>query len=136
MSLYVNFKETRIGGKVNEFNDERTLPAATNENLDEFEKKKTTVDDSDEYYELPLAIKSRTLIWSVISFSLGILSLALFSFYYVGFAFAIGALLMSLVSRKNLGFFERYSIMGLIFGMMGMVFSAFSFVADMIGIFG
>ena len=35
----------------------------------------------------------------------------------------------------NLGFFEKYSIMGLVFGIMGFVFSAFSLVASMIGLF-
>lgn len=91
---------------------------------------------SDEYYELPLAIRSRSLIWAVISFTLGILSLALCAFYYVSFALAACSVLSSLISRKNLGFFEKYSISGLILGIMGFVFSTFSCVASVLHIFG
>ena len=105
------------------------------EEFDEFEPERSASNDSEEYYELPLAIKSRSLIWAVISFAAGILSLALSSFYYVGFAFAGAAVIASLISRRNLGFFEKYSIMGLVFGIMGFVFSLFALIANMMGLF-
>jgi hypothetical protein len=69
---------------------------------------------SEEYYALPEAIKSRSLLWSVISFVAGVLSIALCPLYYVSFVFAVGSIVTSLISRKNFGFFERYAIFGLI----------------------
>ena len=80
-------------------------------------------------------LKSRSLIWSVTSFVLGVLSLALCFFYYVSLAFAAGAVVTSLVSRKNLGFFEKWGILGLIFGIMGIVFGISFAIAKAIGIF-
>ena len=109
--------------------------SASSEQYDEFEPAETASADSEEYYELPLAIKSRSLIWAVISFAAGILSLALSSFYYAGFVFAVGSVVTSLISRRNLGFFEKYSIMGLVFGIMGFVFSLFALIANMMGLF-
>jgi hypothetical protein len=115
--------------------EERLLGDGSSEKYEELETEQTESNDSDEYYDLPLAIKSRSLIWAVISFAMGILSLALSSFYYVGFAFAGVAIAASLISRRNLGFFEKYSIMGLVFGIMGFVFSLFALVANLMGLF-
>jgi hypothetical protein len=39
------------------------------------------------------------------------------------------------VSRRNLGFFEKYAIYGLILGMMGIVCGIFSAIAIKLGIF-
>ena len=124
-----------VSGYNNDYNERLLGSGNDDENLEDFEPEMTKADDSDEYYELPLAIKSRTLIWAVISFAAGILSLALCPFYYVSLVFVAVAVITSLISRHNLGFFEKYSIMGLVFGIMGFVFSAFSLVADMIGLF-
>jgi hypothetical protein len=134
MCVKIKKRKKKGGSMTNDYKG-RLLESGTEETTEDFDTKTDTDLQSDEYYELPLAIKSRTLIWSVISFALGILSLALCAFYYVGFAFALVALAMALVSRKNLGFFEKYSIMGLIFGIMGFVFSTFSLIVDLIGLF-
>ena len=91
--------------------------------------------ESEEYYQLPLAIKSRSLIWSVISFAAGVLSLALCPFYFVSLIFAVGSVVTSMISRRNLGFFEKYAVIGLILGIMGFVFGVFSGIANAIGIF-
>ena len=115
--------------------ENRLLGDGGTEEFEEFEPEKVSSGDSEEYYDLPPAIRSRTLIWAVISFTAGILSLALSSFYYVGFAFAAASVIMSLVSRRNLGFFERYSIMGLVFGIMGFVFSLFALITGTLGLF-
>ena len=93
-------------------------------------------EQSDEYYQLPPAMKSRSLIWSAISFVAGVLSIAICTFYYVSLVFAVVSIVSSLISRKNLGFFERYSIIGLILGIMGIVCGIFSGVASAFGIFG
>ena len=124
-------KEKRTGGRIVENGyDERLLGAGTEE---ESEVQGNTA-ESDEYYDLPLAIKSRSLIWAVISLAAGVLSILLCPFYFVSLVFSAGAAVFSLVSRKNLGFFEKYSIMGLVLGMMGFVFSVFSFIASIIGL--
>ena len=90
---------------------------------------------SEEFYALPEAIKSRSLLWSVISFVLGVLSIALCPLYYVSLVFAIGSVVTSMISRKNLGFFEKYAIFGLILGIMGIVFGISSAIAISLGIF-
>ena len=90
---------------------------------------------SEEYYALPEEIKSRSLLWSVISFVLGVLSIALCPLYYVSLIFAIGSVVTSMISRKNLGFFEKYAIFGLILGIMGIVFGISSAIAISLGIF-
>lgn len=113
-------------------NDDRLLEVGDEDKKDL--DNETVAEESEEYYNLPLAIKSRSLIWSVVSFTFGVLSLALCAFYYVSLPFAVAAVVFSLVSRRNLSFFEKYSIMGLIFGLMGIVFSIFSLVANTLGI--
>ena len=124
-----------MSGYNNDYNERLLGSGNDDENLEDFEPEMTKAQESDEYYELPLAIKSRSLIWAVISFAAGILSLALCPFYYVGFVFVAVAVVASLISRHNLGFFEKYSIMGLVFGIMGFVFSIFSLIASLIGLF-
>lgn len=124
-----------MSGYNNDYNERLLGSGNDDENLEDFEPEMTKSQESEEYYELPLAIKSRSLIWAVISFAAGILSLALCPFYYVGFVFVAVAVVASLISRHNLGFFEKYSIMGLVFGIMGFVFSTFSLVASLIGLF-
>ena len=124
-----------MSGFNNDYNELLLGSGDGDEKLEDFEPEMAKTDESEEYYELPLAIKSRSLIWAVISFAAGILSLALCPFYYVGFVFVGVAVITSLISRRNLGFFEKYSIMGLVFGIMGFVFSTFSLVASMIGLF-
>ena len=124
-----------MSGFNNDYNERLLGSGDGDEKLEDFEPEMAKTDESEEYYELPLAIKSRSLIWAVISFAAGILSLALCPFYYVGFVFVGVAVITSLISRRNLGFFEKYSIMGLVFGIMGFVFSTFSLIADVLSIF-
>lgn len=123
--------------------DDRLIGSGTSdddeEELDGMAEESEEIKESDpdeEYYELPLAIKSRSLIWSVISFVAGVLSLALCPFYYVSLIFAVGSVVTSMISRRNLGFFEKYAVVGLILGIMGFVFGIFSAIAKSIGIFG
>ena len=113
--------------------EERLLNSGAGSDYEE-EIEKDVNNESDEYYELPLAIKSRSLIWAVLSLIAGILSLVLCPIYYVSFILSACSAVFSLMSRHNLGFFEKYSIIGLILGIMGFVCGVFSFVANMIGI--
>ena len=115
--------------------DERLLGEGTDTKYEE-DPRTEKEPESEEYYELPLAIRARSLIWAVISFSAGILSLLLCKFYYVSIVLALVSVGSSLISRRNLGFFEKFSIMGLIFGIMGAVCSVFSLIANLIGLVG
>ena len=123
-NLNSGYEQRLLGGNVSEDYEEN------NENNLEKEEK-----NSDEYYELPPAMRSRTLLWSVISLVLGILSCLLCPFYYVGLALSVMSLVFLLISRKNLGFFDKCAILGLIFGIMGFVCGIFSLCADVLGLF-
>lgn len=113
--------------------DERLLGEGTDTKYEE-DPRTEKEPESEDYYELPLALKSRSMIWSVISLVAGILSILLCPFYYVGICFAVGAVGTSLLSRHNLGFFDKLSVFGLILGIMGFVCDVFSLIANMIGL--
>ena len=125
----------------NSFNndyEERYLTSGNNDSYEEPEELEAEEknEETDEYYELPLAIKSRTLLWAVLSLFAGIFSILLCPWYYVCFVMSACSAIFSLISRSNLGFFEKYSIMGLVLGLMGFVCGVFAFVANLIGLFG
>ena len=118
--------------------DNRMLPGNTEAEEVEEETDTEMVEEiqaEEEYYQLPSTLRSRSLIWSFISFVAGILSIILCPFYYVSFVFAIGSVVASLLSRRNLGFFEKYAIYGLILGIMGIVCGVSSAIAIRLGIF-
>ena len=120
----------------NNYEDRLLSDGSINEREEEIKSETVNNGEAEEYYELPLALRSRSLIWSVISFVAGVLSLALCPFYYVSLVFAVGSILSSLISRRNLGFFEKYAVTGLVFGIMGVVCGVFSAIATSLGIFG
>ena len=120
----------------NDYEDRLLSDGSMNEREEETKSETVNNGEAEEYYELPLALRSRSLIWSVISFVAGVLSLALCPFYYVSLVFAVGSILSSLISRRNLGFFEKYAVTGLVFGTMGVVCGVFSAIATSLGIFG
>ena len=124
-------------GNYNDY-EERLLGEGTDTKYEEDPRTEKDPEDTEaeEYYELPLAIKSRSLIWSVVSFAAGVLSILLCPIYALSLILALVSVGSSLVSRHNLGFFERYSVIGLVLGIMGFVCSIFSLVADLMGIFG
>lgn len=103
-----------------------------NEITEEVKEKKS----AEEYYELPPTIRSRSLIWSVISLVAGILSILLCPFYYVSLVLALVSIGGALLARRNFGFFDNYALVGLIFGIMGIVCGIFSMCANLLGIFG
>lgn len=118
--------------------DNRLLPGGSENTEQEEAKTETEVTEDavqEEYYTLPPTLKSRSLIWSMVSFIAGILSILLCPIYYVSLVFALASVVTSLISRKNLGFFEKYAIIGLILGMMGIVFGISSLIAARLGIF-
>lgn len=71
-------------------------------------------------------VKTRTL--SVISVALAALSVILCFIEEVGIALGLASIVMAIVSRKNLGYFDKLSLGGLIGAIFGIVFSLAIFV--------
>ena len=111
------------------------LPDTAEEIVTAENKSVSPVADELEYYDLPDAPEARRRGWSVISFFAGILSVLLCPIYIVGFVFAVLSVVGALVSRKRLGFFDTLALAGLLIGIVGTVFCAFSLVIDVTGIF-
>ena len=60
--------------------------------------------------------------FSIISLVLSVLSVLLFIFPWVAIVFGIAGVVFSLLSRYNLGYFDGFSLAGLIVGIFGIVF--------------
>ena len=87
-------------------------------------------EDSDVYKTVLRNGKPKTVGWSVASMILGILSLAFCFFGWTGAIFGIGAIVFSVVSKRNLGYFDGKAIAGLICGIFGCVFGIAAIVAS------
>ena len=101
-------------------------------NVEDNEEKATPL--TEEYYELPLSLSARKRFWSLASLTLGILSILLCLVYYVAIPLAICAVVAAFVSRKNFGFFDQITIVGIILGLVGAVFGIFALSLDIIGV--
>ena len=114
--------------------DERLLSGGTDTKYEEDPRtEKEPESEEDIYYQLPANLKSRSLKWAVISLVAGILSLVLCPFYYVaGFFFVALGCGATAISRVNLGYFEKTSIIGLILSMIGVVCNTFSVIVQYI----
>ena len=66
--------------------------------------------------------KPKTLSWSVASLVVGIMSVVCCFLGWSGIILGIAAILLSVLSRKKLGFFDGMSVAGLILGIFGFVF--------------
>ena len=88
----------------------------------------------DEYYQLPEDRRSRTMIWSVLSLALSVLSVLLCAFWYVSIVFAAASIVFAVISRRRFGYFDTMTVIGLILGIVGVVFGAASAVLDLTGI--
>ena len=93
-----------------------------------------TYQDEPECYDLPKSKSQRTMGWSLLSLILSLLSVALCSFWYVSFPLAVGAVVFAVISRRKLGYFDKMSVFGLIVGIVGFVFSAFSLFVSLSGV--
>lgn len=67
--------------------------------------------------------RPKNIKWSVASAVCGFLSIALATFGWAGLVFGIAAVVFSIVARKSLGYFNGWSIAGLLTGIFGTVFS-------------
>ena len=93
-----------------------------------------TVTDDGEYYAVNA--ESGNLLWSAISIIFAVLSVVLFSFFYIGAIISAAiAITLSVIASRKLGFFDRMALFGLIFGIFGAVFGIFSMIIDLSGIF-
>ena len=66
--------------------------------------------------------RPKTLGWSVASMVLGIISVVCCCLGYSSIFLGIGAIVLSIVARKSLGYFDGLSIAGLVLGIFGVVF--------------
>ena len=67
-----------------------------------------------------LPTKSRRRSWSVAAFSFGVLSLILSLWSFVGIAVGAVAVILSVISRYKLGYFDRFGVLALVFGVFGL----------------
>lgn len=84
--------------------------------------------DNEYVYKTVMEGKQKNRVWSVSSLVIGILSVLCCCFDWPGLIFGVLAIVFSIISRKNLGYFDGLAIAGLILGIFGLVFSAFSII--------
>ncbi len=70
----------------------------------------------------------KTMGFSVVSFTLSILSVVFCWVSYLGAILGVGAVVFSFVSRKTMRYFDKMGISGLILGIFGIVFGITSSV--------
>ena len=83
-------------------------------------------------YQTVMEIKSRSRGFAIASLVLGILSLVCCCLPYGGLVMAILAVVFAIVSRKKMGYFDSLAIAGLIVGIIGVIFGAFSIFLDIL----
>lgn len=66
--------------------------------------------------------KPKTKGWAVASMVMGIISVVCCCFGWSGIFLGAGAIIVAIVSRRNLGYFDGMTIAGLILGIFGFVF--------------
>ncbi len=85
---------------------------------------------ADEYYAIPKATK----ICSILSLISAVLAVLLCPIYYVGIALGFLAIVLAVVSSMRLGYFDSLSVVGLIIGIFGLIFSVFVLILDLTGV--
>ena len=88
--------------------------------------------EAEEYYALPLGSKS--ILKSVLSIVFSLLSVGLCFLWYIGFALSVTGAVLSLLFKKQFGYFNKAAVIGLIISIFGFVFSGFSLAAGLIGL--
>ncbi len=66
--------------------------------------------------------KPKTKGWAVASMVIGIISVVCCCFGWSGIFLGAGAIILAIVSRRNLGYFDGMTIAGLILGIFGFIF--------------
>lgn len=98
-----------------------------NTEFDEKQINNSDAPESEENYAfqkvMPAKNKENRRTWSVISLILSILSLLLVYFSWVSLILGILSVGSALISRKNIGYFDKISITGVLIAIFGIVFS-------------
>ena len=88
------------------------------------EEKVEAEENIEEYaYKNVITKNGNTRLFSVISVFFAALSVILSFVPWVGFILGLISIAFSLISRKKLGYFEGFALVGLIVGIFGFVFS-------------
>ncbi len=88
--------------------------------------------ESEDFYTLKS--KKPNLIWSIISLVAAIASIPLAPIYAAALSLGAVAIICALISSRTLGFFNKMALCGLIVGIFGLVFGAFSMILDLTGV--
>ena len=92
------------------------------------EDEEKSSESQDRYYEVFDNGKPKYILWSLISAVLGVISVVCSLYGWVGLIIGAAAVAFSIVSRVNLNYFDKITIVGLILGIFGMVFGASTIV--------
>ena len=79
-------------------------------------------------YQNVMDTNRNTRTFSIVSLIAAVLSIILCFLPTLGIIFGVLAVSFSLFSRKRLGYFDGFSLAGLILGIIGIVFSAFALI--------
>ncbi len=79
---------------------------------------------TDEKLEAIKEDKQKSRIWSVVAFALGLFSVAFCFLPWLGIALGVVSIVLCVVSRLNLGYFDRFGIAALFIAIFGIVFGA------------
>ena len=117
--------------------NERSLPGEVSENSEGYYTDRTEEDSESKNHMTVLDGVPRSRVWSVVSLAVAIASVILSVIcisYWILFipivsaVMGVAAVLFSLLSRRNLGYFDNVSIAGIIIGAMGTVFGVSSYI--------
>ena len=89
-------------------------------------------DSEGTYTKLTKKGKPKTLLWSLLSLILAILSVAFSIFGWAGVILGVCAIIFSIIGRKGLGFFNGFTIAGLLTGIFGIVFGVAMIILPLI----
>ncbi len=125
-----NFKYYKSGQ--DGFDDASDYLPEAGQDVSDFEDKskdaitenEVAVDTNERYDEIFDSTRLKTAGFSVASVVLGILSVVCCFFFWCGIIFGVLAIVLSVISRRVLGYFDKMSIAGLIVGIFGVCFGA------------
>lgn len=92
------------------------------------------IEENEHIYKTVMEMKNQSRAWSVASLVVSIVSLLCCCLGWPGIVLGALAIVFSVLSRRNIGYFDGLSIAGLIVGIFGVVFSGsmliFSYVVE------
>lgn len=98
-----------------------------NTEFDEKSKESSEAQEGEENYAfqnvMPTKDKEKKRTWSVASLIFSVLSVIFVYFSWAGLALGVLSIGAALLSRKNLGYFDKISLTGMIIAIFGIVFS-------------